>query len=133
MKKKMRVIHRPERDRAIFKVMRALAGLSASQISRGAAQAGSRISPTTIYNWRKPVENGGVRYPQFYTLNAAAGVAGLTFALVSVADSSHLEAVAVEERRKAQALNKKFEERAEVVARGVLELKRRRNGKEARA
>ncbi|MTV47250.1 hypothetical protein GM528_13050, partial [Streptococcus pneumoniae] len=54
--KKYKRAHRPERDRMMFNVLRAIRGKSNSEV----AQA-SGISAQTIAKWRAPVANGGTK------------------------------------------------------------------------
>lgn len=68
---------KPTYSPAIRSVLTPLSHLSASQIAEK-----TWVSTTTIRNWRKGYENGGVRHPQFSTLAAVAEVAGLEFILV---------------------------------------------------
>lgn len=68
---------RPDRDQDIFKVLRAIRGLKPTDVA-----SKTYVSAQTIRNWRKPVAQGGTRYPQHHTLRAVAAVAGLEFKLV---------------------------------------------------
>jgi len=88
----MRVKHEPGRDRDIHKVLHAIADLTAPEIARAAEKAGGSISATSIYNWRRPLKDGGVRYPQHEKLQAAAAAVGMTFAFVSIVDQKTIEA-----------------------------------------
>jgi hypothetical protein len=72
---------RPSRDRDIHKVLQAIRGLKPTQVSRMADKRGQRISPSTVANWRKRPQDGGVKYPQHYTLAAAARAVGMRFVL----------------------------------------------------
>ena len=63
----------PERDRAIFQVLRACRGKSATE-----AVAGTPVSAQTLQNWRK----GRTRYPRHITLAAIARAHGLRWVLV---------------------------------------------------
>lgn len=83
MKRKIVRVHRPERDRAMFAVLRAIRGKSNAE-----AAAGSGISPQTIRLWRLTVEAGGTRFPQFYSLNQVAKAHGLEFKLVERNDDA---------------------------------------------
>ena len=67
--------HKPERDRIIFQILRAVRHLSAQEIAQK-----SGVSIGTIYNWR----NGTTLYPRINTLAAVARIAGLKFALVPI-------------------------------------------------
>jgi hypothetical protein len=78
-RKKRQFKHRPERDRAIFDLLRAISHLSPAEIQRK-----TKISAQTIRNWRKPVSRGGTRYPQHWTMVQAARAAGLVYALMPV-------------------------------------------------
>lgn len=86
---KRKIVHRPERDRAMFQVLRAIRGMKPSEVS-----ARSGISPATITNWRRPVANGGTRYPQFWTLNQVAKSCGLEFKLVDTTGETTAKRVA---------------------------------------
>lgn len=77
MRKPVRIrIHRPERDRMMFRLLRRISELTPSEAVRG-----TTVSPQTITNWRKPVKNGGTRYPQFTTMEIIARNNGLRFIL----------------------------------------------------
>ncbi len=81
MKKKRKVIHRPERDRAVFELLRAIRGKSAKEISERATYGKGlgNVTKATIYNWRK---SEGVRYPQHLTMVAVARAVGLEYKLL---------------------------------------------------
>lgn len=83
MKRKIVRLHRPERDRAIFAVLRSLRGMSNAEIS-----AKSGVSAQTIAKWRAPVATGGTKYPQFITLQAVAKACGMEFRLVERNDDA---------------------------------------------
>jgi transcriptional regulator with XRE-family HTH domain len=68
-------VHKPERDRIIFQVLRAVRHLSAQEISQK-----SGVSVGTIYNWR----NGTTLYPRVNTLASVARVAGMKLELVPI-------------------------------------------------
>lgn len=53
-----------DRDVLIFEVLRLCRDASAEEIARK-----SNISSQTIRNWRKPLKNGGTRYPRAQSLN----------------------------------------------------------------
>lgn len=74
--------HKPERDREIFKVLRAIRGRNASEVA-----AKCRISAQTIRNMR----SGRTRYPQHYTLSEIARAAGLRYTLIEAKDVRTLE------------------------------------------
>ena len=69
--------NRPERDRAIFAVLRSIRGVSHADVAKKAG-----VSAQTIAKWRRPVADGGTKYPQFYTLNQVARAYGKEFRLV---------------------------------------------------
>lgn len=71
--------HRPERDREVFRVLRAIRGRTPEDVAKKAG-----ISPSTIRKWRMSVADGGTRYPQHYTLAAVARAAGLRYELVEI-------------------------------------------------
>jgi transposase len=75
-KRRWKRTEKPEYDRVVHDVLHNLAGVPAAQIAKH-----TWVSPTTISNWRKGYENGGVRHPQYVTLNAVAKVAGMEFIL----------------------------------------------------
>lgn len=89
MKKRVR-IHRPERDRAMFAVLRAIRGKSNAEVSHA-----SGISAQTIANWRAPVASGGTKFPQFWTLQQVAKAHGMEFKLIESSDDqrrpAHIE------------------------------------------
>lgn len=74
MKAKMKAPSRPDRDRMVFEVLRAIKGKSAAEVARK-----TYVSPQTIRNWRKV---NGTRYPQAHTMAAVARVVGLELRLV---------------------------------------------------
>lgn len=74
-----RVPQRPERDRMIFDVLRAIKDQSPREIARQ-----TWVSPQTVRKWRLPLDKGGVRYPRHATLAAVARTAGLEFRLIRV-------------------------------------------------
>jgi transcriptional regulator with XRE-family HTH domain len=76
--------HYPERDREVFRVLRAIRGMSAPDLSRK-----TFLSSTTVYNLRKA--SGGTRYPRHLTLVALAEAAGLTYELVPIEDAKDKE------------------------------------------
>ena len=71
----MKKPHRPERDREIFTVLRAIKGRKSSEVA-----SKTYVAATTIQNWR----TGKTRYPQHHTLAAVARTAGLKYALVEI-------------------------------------------------
>ena len=79
--KKRNVVHRPERDRAIFAVLHHVRGIANAEVARR-----SGLSAQTIKNWRTPIAAGGTRFPQFYTLNRVAKAFGMEFKLVERED-----------------------------------------------
>lgn len=83
MKKRSHRVHRPERDRALFAVLRVIRGETPSTVGKRAG-----VSPATILNWRGEVRSGGTRFPQFYTLNRVAKAYGMEFKLQAVDDGS---------------------------------------------
>ncbi|MTD92874.1 hypothetical protein GIW81_00840 [Hyphomicrobium sp. xq] len=75
-----RMEHRPEKDRQVFALLRAIKKLSAGDVMRAADKAGFFISDQTVRNLRRG--KGGTKYPQRYSMDAMASAVGLTFALV---------------------------------------------------
>lgn len=96
---KRKVLHRPERDRAIHAVLQHLRGLKPSEIANK-----SGVSAQTISNWRRPVAQGGVRYPQFYTLNLVAQAYGKEFRLCDKGDSAHTRPASMNARSEGAAM-----------------------------
>ncbi len=74
------------RDREVFQLLRAIYGQKNKDVAR---RAGS--SPSTIAKWRKPVRDGGVRRPQFYTMQRVARAAGLQFKLMPAVANRHAD------------------------------------------
>lgn len=72
----------PDRDRAIFKVLRSCRGQSATD-----AVKGTPVSAQTLRNWR----NGTTRYPRHVPLEAVANAHGMRFVLVDADDAAALE------------------------------------------
>lgn len=73
MKKRIR-IHRPERDRALFTVLRLVRGKTDSE-----AVGNSGVSPQTMRKWRMTVDAGGTRFPQFFTMDRVLRANGYCF------------------------------------------------------
>lgn len=69
---------RPEYDKAVFVVLHAVKGVSATNLA-----SQTYVSASTIAKWRRGPKFGGTRYPQHHTLAAVAAIAGLKWALVS--------------------------------------------------
>jgi hypothetical protein len=67
-----------ERDRLTFDVLRACRGENNTQAAAGV------VSPSTIANWRKPVDKGGTRFPQAITLNAVLHAHGKKLGIVDL-------------------------------------------------
>lgn len=87
MKKRRHRQMRPERDRAIFAVLRAIRGKSNAEVA-----ASSGVSAQTIAKWRAPVATGGTKFPQLWTMNQVAKAHGLEFRLVERKDDSRSSA-----------------------------------------
>jgi len=64
------------RDREVFDLLRAIRESSNREIAERAG-----ISASTIANWRRPINEGGTRHPQFYTMQRVARAAGMAFQL----------------------------------------------------
>ncbi len=78
-----------DRDRQIFAVLRLVKDRKPSEIATKAKRSnGKTISASTIANWRKPVSQGGTKYPQHDTLAAVARAAGYKFDLVPIRRST---------------------------------------------
>lgn len=79
---KRKVIHRPERDRAVFELLRAIKGLSAREVAEKASygKGCGTVTKATIYNWRKA--KNGTRYPRHLTMVAVARAVGLEYKLL---------------------------------------------------
>lgn len=73
MKKRAR-IHRHERDRALFTVLRLVRGKTDAE-----AAGKSGVSPQTIHKWRLTVDAGGTRFPQFFTMDRVLRAHGYCF------------------------------------------------------
>lgn len=73
MKKRPR-IHRPERDRAIFTVLRLVRGKTDAEVA-----GKSGVSPQTIRKWRLTTDAGGTRFPQFFTMDRVLRAHGYCF------------------------------------------------------
>ena len=69
---------RPEYDKAVFMVLHAVKGVSATKLA-----SQTYVSASTIAKWRRGPKFGGTRYPQHHTLAAVAALAGLKWTLVS--------------------------------------------------
>ncbi len=69
-KTKREVVHDVARDNLTFKFLRYISGLSNSEAGRGTEAGPNKrpVSPSTIRNPRRPVKDGGTRYPQARTL-----------------------------------------------------------------
>jgi transcriptional regulator with XRE-family HTH domain len=73
-----KAIVRPDRDREIFRVLRAIKGKKSSEVAKG-----TYVAASTIQAWR----TGKTKYPQHHTLAAVARTAGLKYELVEIEDS----------------------------------------------
>jgi transcriptional regulator with XRE-family HTH domain len=91
--------HYPERDREVFRVLRAIRGMSAPELSRK-----TFLSSTTVYNLRKAGPTA-TRYPRHLTLVALAEAAGLAYTLIPIDEAKDREAQAKAERRAEARLN----------------------------
>lgn len=80
-KRKWKRSVKPQQDHLLHKVLNALAqqGIKPSEVSKR-----SFLAASTIRKWQLGYENGGTRYPQGVTLQAAANVAGFTLELVRI-------------------------------------------------
>jgi len=67
---------RPERDAAVFDVLKELKGKTPAELSQATG-----MSPGTFRKWRKPPKNGGVRYPQHLSLCRALSAVGKKFTI----------------------------------------------------
>ena len=67
-----------ERDRLTFETLRACRGESNKDA------AGGVVSPSTIANWRRPVRDGGTRFPQAITLNAVLHAHGKKLGIIDL-------------------------------------------------
>jgi transcriptional regulator with XRE-family HTH domain len=63
----------------IFAVLRAIRDKTPTEVAKK-----TFVSPSTIAKWRKPLSEGGTRYPQHATLAAVARDGGLEFQLVPI-------------------------------------------------
>lgn len=81
--------HRPERDREVFAILRLIRGKTPDEVA-----SKSGLSPSTIRNWRKSIENGGTRYPQHWTLSRVARAYGHRYVLMSTHEAATAGAVA---------------------------------------
>jgi hypothetical protein len=79
---KRKVIHRPDRDRAIFELLRAIKGRTAKEIAEKASygKGCGNVTQATIYNWRKA--KNATRYPRHLTMVAVARAVGLEYKLL---------------------------------------------------
>lgn len=79
-------IHDPTKDRLTFRVLRLIAGETARQAVEGTAatdEAGRGISPSTVRNLRRPVKDGGTRYPRASTLTRLCEAHGCRLDIVT--------------------------------------------------
>lgn len=83
MKKRRKPMPRPDYDRDIFQLLRAIRGKTPAEISRQ-----SFLSASTISNLRKGPSHGGTRWPRHTTMCELARIAGRKWALV---DDDHGE------------------------------------------
>jgi transcriptional regulator with XRE-family HTH domain len=97
-------VHRPERDRNIFKILRAIKGMKSGDVANK-----TYVAQSTIQNWR----TGKTRYPQSHTLSAVAEVAGLKFDLVQIDAKERVSDAPMEfEETKKRPAPKKVEQNA---------------------
>jgi hypothetical protein len=73
--------HKPDRDRAVFELLRAIKGLSSSEVAAKASygKGYGNVNPQTIRRLR--YAKGGTRYPQHATMVAIAKSVGMTYKL----------------------------------------------------
>lgn len=64
------------RDRLLFETLRIVRGLNNREAANGT------VSASTIRNWRLPVNKGGTRRPQAFTLTKVLEAHGKTLAIV---------------------------------------------------
>jgi hypothetical protein len=67
---------RPERDAAVFEVLKHLSGLKPAELS-----SRSGLARSTIRKWYKRPADGGTRYPQHISLTAALAAVGKKFTI----------------------------------------------------
>lgn len=78
-RQKIKTPERPERDQMVFALLRLLRGKNHSQ-----AVKGTYISPQTVANMRRPMSEGGTRYPRADTIRALAEAHGASLQLVAL-------------------------------------------------
>ena len=83
-RKKSWKVERPEYDRLSFAVARAIRGMSASDVARAAAKAGMSVSPQTVRNLRYSPNDGGTRFPRFYTMQCVLASVGQQFTVEDI-------------------------------------------------
>lgn len=65
-----------ERDRDMFLVLRIIRGMSAKEVAKKA-----KLSTSTIYKWRRRVQDGGTRYPKHDSMARILRAAGYEFVI----------------------------------------------------
>jgi hypothetical protein len=68
---KRKLNHNVQKDRLTFKVLRLIKGLTPSEATEGTeltSETGRPIANATVRNLRRPVKDGGTRYPRSTTL-----------------------------------------------------------------
>ncbi len=69
---------RGEKDRLVFEVLRSVRGLSNTEA------AGDAVAPGTIAAWRRPLRDGGTKYPRAISLNAVLHAHGKKLGVVDI-------------------------------------------------
>lgn len=71
---------RPDFDRSMVEVLKAIRDLSPTEVSR---MSKGGVAASTVRKWRLGWQNGGARFPQAYTLNEAAKAIGGRFGFIA--------------------------------------------------
>lgn len=66
-----------ERDRDVFDVLSVIKNYGAREVADR-----SGVSTSTVYNWRRPLEEGGTRYPRYHTMHTILRAFGHKFKVV---------------------------------------------------
>lgn len=70
-----------ERDRDVFDVLKVIRDFGAREVADK-----SGVSASTIYNWRRPLDEGGTRFPRFKTMQLILTAFGHKLKVVRVRD-----------------------------------------------
>lgn len=68
-----------ERDRDVFDVLKVIRDYGAREVADK-----SGVSTGTVYKWRKPIDQGGTRFPRYHTMQLILTAFGHKFKVVKI-------------------------------------------------